>query len=110
LKLEAMKILPVLGLLSVIVGAGCRSKPPDGTRHWHGCTCQYVTDFDGPGRIDIEVCSAGDSPAGQAESCAQGLGVGAVSACRCATSPRNSPCRPEEACREARDEPPRGRR
>jgi hypothetical protein len=110
LKLEPMKILPVLGLLSMVVGSGCRSRPPQATRHWHSCACQYVTDFDGPGRIDVEVCSAGDAPAGAAESCAQGLGVGAALACRCAASPDSSPCQPVDVCREARNDPPRERR
>jgi len=98
LNVEAMRTLPVL-LLFVAVW-GCRSQPSVSIRRWHRCTCQYVTDFDGPGRIDVDVCSAGNVPAGSAESCAQSLGVGAVSACRCAEG--DSLCQPGDVCREAR--------
>jgi hypothetical protein len=103
LKLEAMKILPLLGLVCLL-WSGCRSRAPHQARHWQRCTCQYVTDFDGPGRVDVEICSAGDAPAGSAESCAQGLGVGAVSACQCADG--TSECRSADVCREAREAPP----
>jgi hypothetical protein len=94
-----MKILPVLALLCAL-GWGCRSRSPQAVRHWQRCTCQYVTDFDGPGSIDVEVCSAGNMPAGAGESCAQGLGVGAVSACRCTAG--TSACGSADACRETR--------
>ena len=47
------------------------------------CSCAYVTDFDAPGHVDIQVCAAKADLEAVAQSCATSSGVGAVSGCQC---------------------------
>jgi|SRR5215471_8190752 len=75
---------------------GCPSSAPE--RRWVTCTCEYVTDFDQPGHVDVDVCSEESDPHSAAESCARGTGVGAVTACRC-NAPAQGACGASASCR-----------
>lgn len=68
-------------LLAVVAFAGCH-RAPGAEGRWSRCTCEFVTDYDQPGRAIVEVCAAGDA-ARIAGPCAQGLGVGVVTTCAC---------------------------
>ncbi|HKQ70738.1 MAG TPA: hypothetical protein VJT73_15435 [Polyangiaceae bacterium] len=67
-------------------------------RAWSACKCEYVTDFDQPGHVSVEVCSTGAERSPAAKSCAQSLGVGAVVDCACTAS--RGPCEERDRCRE----------
>jgi hypothetical protein len=89
-----------LGVIGgILLGAGCKSRAA-GERRWVACTCEYVTDFDQPGHIDVEVCSEASDPREPAASCARNLGVGAVTGCECSARPAKG-CEARDGCRSA---------
>lgn len=48
------------------------------------CHCDYTTDTDVPGSLDVRVCvPPGGDAVGAAGECAVGMGVGHVERCRC---------------------------
>ena len=56
--------------------SGCKAPHPAGERHWTSCSCEYVTDFDLPGHLAVEICIGSPPDDHAAESCARGLGSG----------------------------------
>jgi hypothetical protein len=83
-------------ILVAAVTFGCKSRPVT-ERRWVSCTCEYVTDFDQPGHIVVEVCAEGQAE-DPATSCARGSGVGAVTACTCSQASQTA-CDGREPCR-----------
>jgi len=80
---------------------------PSGAR-WTSCHCAYVTDFDQPGRVDVEICAPAEDAPAVAGGCARDRGVGAVTECACdAARGAPAPCSPNEAvCRDPGAAPP----
>lgn len=63
------------------------------------CHCDYLTDTDGVGVIDVRVCVAESAdPVPAAAECGQGQGVGQVNGCKCPGVPE--PCT-GEPCEQA---------
>jgi hypothetical protein len=88
-------------LLGVVLGlAGCHSNVKE--RRWATCICDYVTDFDQPGHVTVEVCSDDPDPRATAEGCARGAGVGAITKCNCADRGAE-PCVAGSLCRHPID-------
>lgn len=90
-----------LGLLAIAALAlGCR-RPPEPTGRWTRCTCDYLTDFDQPGKVLVDACILREVPEAVAESCAGLTGVGHVSECRCELP--GDACRPSDGvCRDVK--------
>ena len=87
-----------LGLaLFLAAPSGCDSCGPKHERVWALCTCDYVTDMDYPGKIQVEVCGEPSIQGVIAKSCASS--VGAVLECACRASGRG-PCRDDDRCRD----------
>ncbi len=76
---------------------GCRGA--NAPAYWHACQCTYTTDFDQPGRHDVQVCAATEDAPMVAQSCLRNEGVGAVEACRCGPPKRADRCSEATACR-----------
>ncbi len=67
--------------VALVIGAAACSDPATTS---YECRCDYVTDTDVPGVLDVRVCvGPKDDPAPRAAECAQAQGVGAVSSCKC---------------------------
>ena len=75
-------------LTAVAAGACARPAPPTG--RWTPCTCDYQTDTDVPGQLQLDACVARVVPEALAQRCASDEGVGRVVDCRCGA--------PREAC------------
>lgn len=68
-------------MLLITLAAGCSSEPATQS---YECHCDYLTDTDGVGVIDVRVCVAESAnPVPRAAECAQGQGVGQVNGCKC---------------------------
>jgi hypothetical protein len=93
--------LPVA--LALVGTTGCPSRAP-AERFWTPCSCEYVTDFDQPGHLAVEICSETRMVEEAALSCARNLGVGAVTSCSCPTSSQ-AKCESKDGCRTV---PPEG--
>jgi len=92
-----IRILLVASGLLVLAACDRKAEPAG---RWANCACDYLTDRDEPGRIDVELCAPPRGIDEMARTCAQGLGVGNVSQCRCeAVGDRECPKVGE--CREA---------
>jgi hypothetical protein len=82
---------------------GCPSQPA-AERRWTSCTCDYMTDRDQPGKVNVEVCgAAGPRLTDVAKSCALNSGVGVVIDCACEERATGA-CSDRDICRE-RDHP-----
>jgi hypothetical protein len=77
-------------------GMACKSDQPS-ERRWVACRCEYITDFDHPGHVAVEVCTDQRDPSARAVPCAQGQGVGVVSQCSCAST--GTACTNRDSCR-----------
>jgi hypothetical protein len=86
-------------IFSVHGVSGCKAPHPAGERHWTSCSCEYVTDFDQPGHLAVEICIGSPPDDHAAESCARGLGVGAITRCACAPS-GPARCTDRDSCRQ----------
>jgi len=84
----------------MVVGIAACDRGGATTGRLASCTCEYLTDRDEPGRIDIELCAPPRDIDEAARSCAQGLGIGVVNQCRCAGGGDRS-CEKVGECREA---------
>jgi hypothetical protein len=87
---------PACGLALVLLG--CKLRASD-DRRWTPCTCAYVTDYDDPGKITVEVCADAREAPATAQSCAQNAGVGAVTECAC-RAPVGTRCGSRDVCRD----------
>lgn len=85
--------------LGLLVIAACERKAEPAGR-LASCTCDYLTDRDEPGHIEVELCAPPRDIDEMARSCAQGLGVGSVSQCRC-EGIGDRACSKVGECREA---------
>ncbi|HEX9295430.1 MAG TPA: hypothetical protein VF881_06330 [Polyangiaceae bacterium] len=85
-------------LLLALVVLGCKRGSAE-ERRWTPCSCAYVTDYDDPGKITVEVCAEPTQALSAAQSCAQGVGVGAVTECTCPLAVR-SRCGERDTCRD----------
>ncbi len=85
-------------LLAIVPTLGCKLRATE-NRRWTPCTCAFVTDYDDPGKITVEVCAEPTQAPAAAQSCAQNAGVGAVTdcACRAPTGPR---CGERDTCHD----------
>jgi hypothetical protein len=74
----------VLALAGAVGAAGgCARGTPAGPEPQQRCACDYVTDLDSPGHVEVRVCARPNDIDAVALSCASSSGVGAVTGCRC---------------------------
>jgi hypothetical protein len=73
--------------LIVLLSLSCRAEPVA----LFTCDCEYLTDRDQPGRVEVDVCAGASAAPQVAEDCARGQGVGKVQGCSCKKL-ADSPC------------------
>ncbi|MBL8743008.1 MAG: hypothetical protein JNK04_17990 [Myxococcales bacterium] len=95
-----LSVCALIAASSVLSVVGCSSERRSQS---YECHCDYMTDTDGVGVIDVRVCVAESAdPVPAAAECGQGQGVGQVNGCKCPGVPE--PCT-GEPCEQAAARP-----
>jgi len=81
--------MEVLALELVFLAApalvACQTHQSDGELKRYRCTCAFLTDTDGAGSLEIELCTAANRDA-KAKGCAQTAAPATVERCDCQAS------------------------
>jgi hypothetical protein len=95
----------LLALVALGAVAACKSESAGrGTRQWLRCACTYISDFDEPGAVSIDICSDGHGVEDVASACVRNDGVGVPTSCHCDAA-RRGPCERSERCRSVSSSP-----
>ena len=88
-----------LALVLAIFAVGCgKAAPVAGQKV--ACTCTFLTDFDDPARVDVDLCLADGKPLeAEAKACAARTAHNHVEKCEC--KPPTGPC--DAAAKDACD-------